>query len=177
MAKPFPDMPYWGAFPAIGPIPRPTAADPATYATRPLSTGPYKIEEYTPEKSLTLVRNDEWDPATDPGRTPYPDGYDFDFAVPSEKIDEILLNDQGDAQTTMSYDDILGTNYREVPGARRRTGSSPAPRRAPATGRRTTARSPTSRSVRRWRLAYPYPVGDQGRWPDRGRQPLPGRRT
>ena len=97
MAKPFPDMPYWMSFPANGPIPA-EGSDPATYRNKPLATGPYKFAEYTPKKTLTLVRNDEWDPDTDPGRTQYPDGYEMDFTVPSEQVDEIILNDQGDAQ-------------------------------------------------------------------------------
>jgi peptide/nickel transport system substrate-binding protein len=113
MAKPFPDMPYWGAFPANGPIPADKAGDVPAYANHPLSTGPYKIADYTPHESLTLVRNDQWDPATDPGRTQYPDGYEFDFTVPSEKIDELLLNDQGDAANSMTFDDVLGTDYRK----------------------------------------------------------------
>jgi len=126
MSKPFPDMPYWGAFPANGPIPKDKAADPAKYALHPLSTGPYKISDYTPKKNLQLVRNDQWDPATDPGRTAYPDAYDMDFTVANEKIDEILLSDQGDAKDSLTFDDILGTDYpkfqeqaadRLVPGA------------------------------------------------------------
>ena len=95
MSKPFPDMPYWGAFPANGPIPADKAADPAAYAQHPLATGPYKIADYTPKESLTLVRNDQWDPATDPGRTAYPDGYEFDFTVPSERIDVTPAQRQG----------------------------------------------------------------------------------
>ena len=48
MSKPFPDFPYYAAFPAMGPIPTdPTVSDPAKYAQHPLSTGPYKIEQYT----------------------------------------------------------------------------------------------------------------------------------
>ena len=151
MAKPFPDMPYWGAFPANGPLPESAAADPVAYAHAPLSTGPYKIADYTPKKTLTLVRNDQWDPATDPGRTQYPDGYEFDFTVPNEKIDELLLNDQGDAANTMSFDDILGTNYRkfqEQAPDRLVAGSDAV---HPLLGARTCARSPTSRSVRRSR--------------------------
>ena len=69
MSKPFPDMPYWGAFPANGPIPADKAADPDGVRQHPLSTGPYMFADYTPEKELVLVRNDQWDPATDPGRT------------------------------------------------------------------------------------------------------------
>ena len=66
MERPFPEMPYWGAFPTMGPILE-RGSDPARYALHPLATGPYKFAEYTRGKSLTLVRNDEWDADTDPG--------------------------------------------------------------------------------------------------------------
>ena len=112
MDTPFPDMPYWGAFPANGPIPLGTEAD-SDYRLKPLATGPYKFGEYVPEKSLTLVRNEEWDPATDPGRTAYPESYEMDFDTPSEQTDQILLADQGDAQTTITYDDLLAPDYRK----------------------------------------------------------------
>jgi peptide/nickel transport system substrate-binding protein len=112
MSKPFPDMPYWGTFPAMGAIPQDEAInDPAEYARNPWSNGPYMFEEYTPEQSLTLVQNPEWDPATDPARTQYPDEYVFDFATESAQIDQLLLQDSGEAQTTLSYDDILAENY------------------------------------------------------------------
>ena len=50
MAKPFPDMPYWGCFPAMGPIPPGKASDPATYKNHPWATGPYmfKPADYVP---------------------------------------------------------------------------------------------------------------------------------
>ena len=78
MSKPFQDFPYYAAFPARArsrSVPR-SRTRRSTPATR-WSTGPYKIEEYTSAKSLILVRNDQWDPATDPARTQYPDGYVF----------------------------------------------------------------------------------------------------
>jgi peptide/nickel transport system substrate-binding protein len=111
MNKPFPDMPFWGAFPAMGPVPE-GQDDPAKYRLHPWSTGPYMFDKYTPEKSLTLVRNPHWDPATDPGRTQYPEKYEMDFQTANTKIDQILLNDQGDAQTTLTYDDVLAENFR-----------------------------------------------------------------
>lgn len=111
MKTPFPDMPYWGAFPAMGPIPPGKDSDPAKYRLHPWATGPYKFDEYTPEKSLTLVRNDQWDPATDPGRHQYPDGYDMQFDVPTAKIDQVLLKDTGDAKNTLSYDNVQVANY------------------------------------------------------------------
>jgi len=113
MSQPFPDMPYWGAFPAMGPIPKGSISDPAKYRQHPLATGPYMFKSYTPAKQLTLVKNPNWDPATDPGRTQYPDEYDFKTQVPLEKIDQILLADSGDGQTTMMAEDVLAADYRK----------------------------------------------------------------
>jgi peptide/nickel transport system substrate-binding protein len=112
MASPFPDMPYWGAFAAMTAIPE-DASDPQEYRRHPLATGPYKFDKYTPAKSLTLVRNDQWDPATDPARTQYPDGYEFQTQVPLQKIDQILLADSGEGQTTMTREDVLAQDYRK----------------------------------------------------------------
>ena len=38
-----------------------------------ISSGPYKFEQYELGKSFTLVRNPNWDPATDPNRKALPD--------------------------------------------------------------------------------------------------------
>ena len=111
MAKPFPDMPYWGAFPAMGPIPEGND-QPGVYRTHPWSTGPYMFDRYTPEKSLTLVRNPHWDPNTDPGRTQYPEKYVFDFQTDATKIDQILLADQDEGEYTLTFDNILAADYR-----------------------------------------------------------------
>jgi peptide/nickel transport system substrate-binding protein len=111
MAKPFPDMPYWGTFPANGPVPSGKASDPKTYKNHPLSTGPYMIKSFSPSKELVLVKNPFWDASTDPARTQYPDGYDFKMQQQSEKIDQILLADSGTGQTTLTYDDLLAPDY------------------------------------------------------------------
>ena len=115
MAKPFPDMPYWGTFPANGPIPPgPKISDPKTYKKHPWSTGPYMIKSFSLSKELVLVKNPYWDPATDPARTQYPDGYDFKLQQPSEKIDQILLADTGSGQTTLTYDDLLAPDFAQM---------------------------------------------------------------
>jgi peptide/nickel transport system substrate-binding protein len=113
MAKPFPDMPYWAAFPAMGPIPPGKASDPARYKLHPWSTGPYMFKPggYVPEQSLELVKNPNWDPNTDPGRHQYVDGYDMEFDVPTAKVDQTLLSDNGDAKNTLSYDNIAVQDY------------------------------------------------------------------
>ena len=105
MARPFPDMPYYGAFPEMGPIPA-AGSDPATYGRHPLATGPYKIQEFVPKKSLTLVRNPEWDPATDPGRHQYVDEYDFLLSQHMRPAWPDLIADRPQMQTTLSYDDV-----------------------------------------------------------------------
>jgi peptide/nickel transport system substrate-binding protein len=115
MDKPFPDMPYWGAFPANGPVPLdPKVSDPRTYKKKPWSTGPYMIKEFNLSKELVLERNPYWDPATDPARTQYPDGYDFKLQTQNEKTDQILLADSGDGQTTLTYDDLLAPDYQQL---------------------------------------------------------------
>jgi len=109
MATPFPDFAFWGAFPAMGPIPTDEKInDPAKYAQHPWATGPYMFDEYTPEKALTLVKNPNWDPATDPGRRQLVDGFDMEFNVPTAKIDQIMLKDD---PNTITYDNISATVF------------------------------------------------------------------
>jgi peptide/nickel transport system substrate-binding protein len=157
MSKPFPDMDYYGAFPTMGPIPEGKVSDPAKYRLHPWATGPYMFDEYTPEKSLTLVKNPEWDPATDPGRHQYVDEYQMEFDVPTAKIDQIMLQDQGDAQTTVSPDNVDAADYlpfkQEAPD-RLIVGSDPC----------TFMWFPDYRKIKeievRQALAYAYPYED-----------------
>ncbi len=114
MSKPFPDMPYWGAFPAISPIPEGAASEPKKYALSPLATGPYMFGDYEPGTSLALERNPEWDAASDPGRHAYPDSYDMRFTENSSQLDQLILNDQGDATSTLTYDNLLTADYRRA---------------------------------------------------------------
>ncbi|HET7430801.1 MAG TPA: ABC transporter substrate-binding protein [Nocardioides sp.] len=114
MDKPFPDMPYWGAFPANGPVPAGSASDPKTYKNKPMATGPYMIKSFNPSKELVLTRNPYWDAKTDPARTAYPDGYDFKTQQQSEKIDQILISDSGSGQTTLTYDNLLAPDYQKM---------------------------------------------------------------
>ncbi len=114
MSAPFPDMPYWGAFPAISPIPEGDVSNPADYALHPWATGPYMFDKYTPEKALTLVKNPHWDADTDPGRHQYVDKWDMSFDDDSAKIDAIMLADEGEGQTTFTYDNIQAANFLEA---------------------------------------------------------------
>ena len=113
MAQPFPDMPYWAAFPAMSPIPPGSASDPAKYKLHPLATGPYMFKpgSFTVGKKLTLIKNPNWDAATDPARHQYIDEFDFDFDADSAQTDQILLQDTGEGQTTITYNNVLSADY------------------------------------------------------------------
>ncbi len=113
MARPFPDMPYWAAFPAMGPIPE-RGSDPGSYGRHPLATGPYMIADFTPGESLTLVRNEQWDPDTDAGRHQYPDRFEFRFGVPSEQVGATILGDSAVAQTALSTENVSVDEYRRA---------------------------------------------------------------
>ena len=98
MSTPFPEMDYYGIFPAMGPVPLDAPA--ADYGLKPLSTGPYKIEKYVPNQELVLVPNDQWDPETDPARNQFPDKYTFEFGGDNAVADKTALSDSG--STTIS---------------------------------------------------------------------------
>src|SRR3954453_7584620 len=156
MAKPFPDMPYWMTFPANGPVPTdPKVSDPKAYKKHPWSTGPYMIKDFNLSKELTLVKNPYWDPKTDPARTQYPDGYDFKLQTQSEKIDQIMLADTGDGQTTLTYDDLLAPDFQQMKRdspERLTLGGSPCTYYWAPDGRKITSKK--VREALSW--AYPY---------------------
>ena len=85
--------------------PVPQAKDTKTeYDNRPFSSGPYKVDSYTRNQSLTLVRNDQWDKATDSFRTALPDRITFQFGADPNVIDQRLFANAADDQTALSQD-------------------------------------------------------------------------
>ena len=91
MSRPFPEMDYYASFPVFTGIPQ--AKDTKEeYGNHPLATGPYMFEDYKPGSSLTLVKNPNWDPATDPGRIQAVDEWDFKFGEDTAKIENTILS-------------------------------------------------------------------------------------
>jgi peptide/nickel transport system substrate-binding protein len=72
------------------------------YTDAPLSNGPYKIEEYSKGQQLVLVRNENWDPESDPNRPAYPDRIVWQFALDENAIDQRMIADSGDDQAALS---------------------------------------------------------------------------
>jgi peptide/nickel transport system substrate-binding protein len=126
MRRPFTDMDYYASFPAFTAIPE-KKDNPQTYGTHPVATGPYKFASYKPGSELQLVKNDQWDPNTDPGRIQAVDGWDFKFGQDTAKLENIIINDQGSAQTTLTYDNVSASSYRQIASDKSRlvTGTSP----------------------------------------------------
>ena len=84
-------------------MPVPKAKDTgAKYRNTIVSSGPYKFEGLQPGKSFNLVRNDQWDQATDETRKALPDKYEVSLNVNPEDIDNRMIT--GDLDV-----DIVGT--------------------------------------------------------------------
>lgn len=77
------------------------------YDKAPKSLGPYKISEYKPGKSLTLVKNDRWDPKTDAVRHQYVNGYQFTNTIDQASQTKRLIADQGEAKNAIQFTDAV----------------------------------------------------------------------
>ena len=55
------------------------------------------------------------------------DGWDFKFAQDTAKLENIILNDNGSAQTTLTYDNVSASSYRQIAQDKERlvTGTQP----------------------------------------------------
>lgn len=105
LAKKFDDLPFYAAFPMFTPIPK--AKDTKkNYEQHPLATGPYQVASYTPGTELKLSKNPNWDPATDPVRHQYVDGWDFKFSQDLIKAQRQVLASSGPDANALSYTNL-----------------------------------------------------------------------
>ena len=95
LAKPFADFDYVAALPQTVPVPRDKDKG-ANYQLHPLSTGPYKFQSYQLDKQFTLVKNPQWDPATDPNRKQLANKIVFNLNVNADTIDNNLIHNFAD---------------------------------------------------------------------------------
>ncbi|MCG7527367.1 ABC transporter substrate-binding protein [Streptomyces sp. OfavH-34-F] len=88
----FADFDYLATFSQTAPVP--AAKDKgADYVKNIVSSGPYKFESYEEGRGATLVRNDQWDPKTDPIRPALPNKVTVRFKVKQETVDSNLIAD------------------------------------------------------------------------------------
>ena len=91
MKEPFAAFDYLAQQPNTMPVPKDKDTG-AKYRNSIVSTGPYKFEGLQPGKSFNLVRNDQWDPATDPNRKALPDRIEVTLNVNADDIDNRVLS-------------------------------------------------------------------------------------
>jgi peptide/nickel transport system substrate-binding protein len=82
---------YFAMLPATIPVPQ--AKDTGIkYKEHVISSGPYMFQTNNLGKDFTLVRNPNWDPATDPNRAALPDKITVQLNVNADDIDNRLLS-------------------------------------------------------------------------------------
>ena len=91
MKQPFAAFDYLAQQPNTMPVPKGKDTG-AKYRNSVVSTGPYKFADVQPGKSFNLVRNDQWDPATDPNRKALPDRIEVTLNVNADDIDNRLIS-------------------------------------------------------------------------------------
>jgi len=98
------DFDYLMAMAASAPVPYKTEGGPgftgANYTKHPLSTGPFMIKSYTPNKSIIFVRNPDWSQATDTIRHPLVNEVDLTVDTDPVDIDKKLAAGTADANAS-----------------------------------------------------------------------------
>jgi peptide/nickel transport system substrate-binding protein len=89
LKQPFAGFDYLAQMPQTAPVPQSKDTG-ATYRDHVISSGPYEFQDLQEGKSFKLVRNPNWDPATDPNRKALPDEYDVALNVDANDIDNQL---------------------------------------------------------------------------------------
>ena len=109
LKKPFAEFPALASRSNTAPVPqdKDTKLD---YTNHPVSSGPYMVESYNRGKSLKLVRNQHWDPATDPNRTALPDTFSFSLSTSQATISQQLLANADTNAITLDSNGALQTS-------------------------------------------------------------------
>jgi peptide/nickel transport system substrate-binding protein len=102
LTKPAPDFLSIVAMPFFAPVPRAYASKykiGPDYGKHIVGSGPYTLKSYTPEKSIELVRNSNWDPATDPLRKAWMDKIEMRIGLEPDAIQQAI--ERGDADLSL----------------------------------------------------------------------------
>ena len=102
LKKPFAEFDYLAQLPDTAPVP-PAKDTGAKYGDHPVSSGPYMWKGNADiNRGGILVRNPNWDPATDPNRKALPDEIDIKLGLQADDLDNQLIAGDQDL-------DIAGT--------------------------------------------------------------------
>ncbi|MEV4199065.1 ABC transporter substrate-binding protein [Micromonospora globbae] len=128
-AKPRCDLPFAASLPTTAPLP-PDKDTGVNLDTRPFSSGPYKIAENQVGVKLTLDRNPNWDPNTDPVRHQYPDQFVWTFGPTPDAANNRVIADNGADQSAVAFNFVPASLVAKVAGdaaLKSRTILSPTP--------------------------------------------------
>ncbi|MEK8172485.1 ABC transporter substrate-binding protein [Streptomyces sp. M19] len=104
--RPRAEVPFSVAMPAIGAVP-PEKDTKEKYDKKPVASGPYKIAEFKPGKSMTFVRNDQWDPRTDAIHHQYVDRFEVSFGHQWVDSTRRLQAADGSDRTAMTWTNVV----------------------------------------------------------------------
>jgi peptide/nickel transport system substrate-binding protein len=105
-----PDFPFVMALPSSSPVPIENDTG-AGYGAHPISSGPYMITSVDAQAGISLVRNPQWDAATDDVRTALPDAVVVRSGLSGMARDQALLAGSADA-------DLSGTGVQTATTSR-----------------------------------------------------------
>lgn len=91
LKEPFGGFDYFAQLPATVPVPQDKDTG-INYKEHVVSSGPYMFEDYNEGVGFTLVRNPEWDPATDPNRPALPDQIEVSLGVNQDDLDNRIIS-------------------------------------------------------------------------------------
>jgi len=128
--KPFAGFDYFAQLPATAPVPQKKDTG-AKYKLHPIATGPYKFESNDPNKGLSLIRNDQYDAASDPnsGRKALPDKITVTYNVNGPDIDNRLQ--AGDLDVDIAGTGVQAETQAKIlanPDLKSHSDNVPAPR-------------------------------------------------
>jgi len=87
------------AEPFFAPVPREYAANyavGANYSGHMVGSGPYTLARYVPNRIISLIRNSNWDPATDPLRTARVDRIEVKLGSPASAVQQAIERGEAD---------------------------------------------------------------------------------
>jgi peptide/nickel transport system substrate-binding protein len=113
LSTPYSDFNYLMAMSAASPVPYKTEGGTgfvgANYTKHPMSSGPYEIQSYTPNQSITFVRNKYWKQSTDTIRHPLASKIVLTIDSSAADIDSKLKAGTYDARA----DNSIGTTLQQ----------------------------------------------------------------
>ncbi|MBY8874401.1 ABC transporter substrate-binding protein [Micromonospora sp. PLK6-60] len=128
-AKPRCDLPFAVSLPTTAPL-KPEQDTGVNLDQKPFSSGPYKILKNQAGVQLTLDRNPNWDPATDPVRHQYPDQFVWTFGPTQDAANNRVIADNGADQSALAWNYVPPSLVAKVAGdasLKSRTILSPTP--------------------------------------------------